>query len=68
MKGGKMLSVKKGVPVTFYKVRVNIMAFIYFSHQQVGSDIHLEVEGKFHMPDVLPEHMERVFKNFVPER
>ena len=35
---------------------------------QVGPDIHLVVEGRFHLPDVAEEHMERLFKNFQPSR
>jgi len=49
LKGNTELSVKKGEPVTFFKV---------------GPDIHLESKGRFYLPDIQPEHMERVFKNF----
>lgn len=35
---------------------------------QVGPDIHLETEGRFHLPEVQPEHRERLFKNFSPRR
>merc|ERR1712183_821633 len=47
LKGNTELSVKKGEPVTFFKV---------------GPDIHLESKGRFYLPDIQPEHMERVFK------
>ena len=47
------LSAKKGVPVTFYKV---------------GPDVHLEYQGRFYLPDIEPEHLERVFKNFSGEK
>lgn len=49
LKGGTEISVKKGEPVAFFKV---------------GPDIHLQLNGRFYLPDVQPEHMERVFKNF----
>ena len=53
LKGNLELSAKKGVSVTFFKV---------------GADIHLEYEGRFFVPDILPEHLERVFKNFSQEK
>jgi len=48
-----MLKVEAQQTVTFYKV---------------GPDIHLETKGSFHLPEVQPEHRERLFKNFPPER
>jgi len=53
LRGGKMLKVDAQQTVTFYKV---------------GPDIHLETEGRFHLPEVQPEHRERLFKNFSPRR
>jgi len=52
LKGKIELTVKKGEPVTFFKV---------------GRDIHLEFNGRFYLPDIQEEHMERVFKNFSPK-
>ena len=34
----------------------------------MGPDIHLETLGRFHLPDVQPEHREKLFKNFPPQR
>merc|ERR1719480_390362 len=51
LKGKLELSVKKGAEVTFFKV---------------GPDIHLEYQGRFYLPDIQPEHLERVFKQFKP--
>ena len=51
LKGKLELSVKKGAEVTFFKV---------------GPDIHLEYQGRFYLPDIQPEHLERVFKHFKP--
>lgn len=51
LKGKLELSVKKGAEVTFIKV---------------GPDIHLEYQGRFYLPDIQPEHLERVFKHFKP--
>ena len=53
LKGDLELSAKKGVPVTFFKV---------------GPDVHLEYQGRFYLPDIEPEHLERVFKNFSGEK
>ena len=53
LKGKLELNAKKGVQVTFFKV---------------GPDVHLEYQGRFFLPDILPEHLERVFKNFKPEQ
>ena len=53
LKGKLELNAKKGVQVTFFKV---------------GPDVHLEYQGRFFLPDILPEHLERVFKNFNPEQ
>ena len=53
LKGNLELSAKKGVPVTFFKV---------------GPDVHLEYQGRFYLPDIEPEHLERVFKNFSGEK
>ena len=39
----------------------------HFFHQ-VGPDIHLETKGIFYLPDVQPEHRERLFKNFPSKR
>ena len=52
LKGNLELSAKKGVSVTFFKV---------------GADVHLEYQGRFFNPDILPEHIERVFKKFSSE-
>ena len=51
--GGLELGVKKGVAVTFFKV---------------GPDIHLEYGARFYLPDIQPEHLGRVFKNFKPSQ
>ena len=53
LKGKLEISVKKGTEVTFFKV---------------GPDIHLEYQGRFYLPDIQPEHLERVFKNFKPSQ
>ena len=53
LKGNLELSAKKGVTVTFFKV---------------GPDVHLEYQGKFYYPDILPEHLQRVFKKFSSEQ
>merc|ERR1719186_1302470 len=49
LKNGVSLSVKKQTPVTFYKI---------------GSNIHMETEGEFYKPDVQPEHLASLFKDF----
>ena len=51
LKGKLEISVKKGTEVTFFKV---------------GPDTHLEYQDRFYLPDIQPEHLERVFKNFKP--
>ena len=53
LKGGLELSAKKGVATTFFKV---------------GPDVHLEYQGRFYLPDIQPEHLERVFKSFPPHQ
>ena len=53
LKGGLELSAKKGVATTFFKV---------------GPDVHLEYQGRFYLPDIQPEHLERVFKSFSPHQ
>jgi len=52
LKGNTELSVIQGEAVTFYKV---------------GPDIHLEYGGRFYLPDIQDEHLNRVFKNFAPK-
>merc|ERR1712098_705545 len=49
LKGKLELSALKGTPVTFFKV---------------GPDIHLEYQGRFYLPDIETEHLDRVFKNY----
>lgn len=53
LKNGMTLSVNKGTPVNFYKV---------------GAEIHMESEGVFHKPDVDPEHLAKLFKDFDEEK
>jgi len=53
LRGGRILKVEAQQKVTFYKV---------------GPDIHLETLGEFHLPDVQPEHRQRLFKNFPAAR
>jgi len=52
LKGNTELSVIQGEAVTFYKV---------------GPDIHLEYGGRFYLPAIQDEHLNRVFKNFAPK-
>ena len=66
-----MLKVEAQQTVTFYKVRFSKTTCMeQESHlpDQVGPDIHLETEGRFHLPDIQPEHRERLFKNFPSKR
>jgi len=53
LKGGIELNTKVGNPVTFFKV---------------GPDVHLAYGGRLFVPDIQPEHLARVFKQFNPER
>ena len=53
LKGGLELSTKKGETVTFFKV---------------GPDVHLEYQGRFYLPDIQHQHLERVFKKFSPSQ
>merc|ERR1712227_308472 len=53
LKGGLELSTKKGETVTFFKV---------------GPDVHLEYQGRFYLPDIQQQHLERVFKKFSPSQ
>ena len=34
----------------------------------VGPDIHLEYQGMFYLPDIQPENLKCVFKNFKPSQ
>ena len=34
----------------------------------VGPDIHLEYQGRFYLPDIQPENLKCVFKNFKPSQ
>ena len=53
LKGKLEISVIKGTEVTFFKV---------------GPDIHLEYQGRFYLPDIQPENLKCVFKNFKPSQ
>jgi len=53
LKNGMSLQVKKQTPVTFYKV---------------GHEVHMESEGAFYKPEVEPEHLARLFKDFDEEK
>ena len=53
LKGGTELNTKVGNPVTFFKV---------------GPDVHLAYGGRLFVPDIQPEHLARVFKQFNQER
>ena len=45
------VKVSKGTNATFFKV---------------GPDVHMKYQGQFYHPDIDPEHLEIVFKNFEP--
>jgi len=53
LKNGMTLQVNKQTPVTFYKV---------------GHQVHMESEGVFYKPEVEPEHLTRIFKDFDEEK